>query len=117
MNTGPPPARSRTWDVVLSSLVLVVAAVVVATGVFVGVISVAFLDDCSPPTCRADDAWIAVGAALAAAVVLGLAGLVMTIVRLTRRRAAWPFASATLLLVVLAVAAGVIGYAAAVHPR
>ena len=66
----------------LSSLVLVVAAVVVATGVFVGVFSVAFLDDCSPPTCRADDAWIAVGAALAAAVVLGLAGLVVTIVRL-----------------------------------
>ncbi len=65
----------------------------------------------------ADDAWIAVGAALAAAVVLGLAGLVVTIVRLTRRRAAWPFASATLLLVVLAVAAGVLGYVAAVHPR
>jgi len=49
--------------------------------------------------------------------VLGLAGLVVTIVRLTRRRAAWPFASATLLLVVLAVAAGVLGYVAAVHPR
>jgi len=38
-------------------------------------------------------------------------------VRLTRRRAAWPFAGATLLLVVLAVAAGVLGYVAAVHPR
>jgi hypothetical protein len=114
MDTGPPPARSRTWDVVVSSLVLVVAAVVVATGVFVGVFSVAFLDGCPAPTCRSGDAWIAVGSALAAAVVLGLAGMVLTIVRLTRRRAAWPFACATLVLVVLVLAAGVIGYVTAV---
>jgi hypothetical protein len=102
--------------VVLSTLVLVVAAVLVAMGVFFGVFSVAFLDDCSPPRCRADDAWLAVGSALIAAVVLGLLGLVVTIVRLTRRRAAWPFASMALLLVVLALAAGVVGYVAAVHP-
>ena len=101
----------------LSILVLVVAAVIVAMGVFFGVFSVAFLDDCSPPTYRVGDAWIAVGGALAAAVVLGLSGLVLTIVRLTRRRAAWPFASMTLLLVVLALAAGVVGYVAAVQAR
>jgi hypothetical protein len=115
MRPGPPPVRSRTWDVVLSTLLLVVAGVIAAMGVFVGVFSVAFLDDCSPPTCRAGAAWIAVGSALAAAVVIGIVGLAVTIVRLARRRAAWPFAIMTLLLVLLALAAGALGYVAAVR--
>ena len=38
MHPAPLPARSRTWALVLSTLVLLVAGVAVAIGVFVGVL-------------------------------------------------------------------------------
>ena len=48
---------------------------------------------------------------LAVAVAIGVAGLVVTIVRLSRRRIAWPFAVGALVLSVVALAGGIAAYA------
>jgi len=56
----------------------------------------------------------AVGTALLIAAVIGVAGLAMTIARLVRRKAAWPFAVATLVLCAVACFFGGVGYAVAV---
>ncbi len=98
----------------MSVAALVVAAVVVAVGVLVGVFALAFLDSCYAPRCSEGGAWTAVGAALVAAAVIGVAGMVATIVRITRRSPAWPFALGALVLVALVLAVGAAGYTAAV---
>jgi hypothetical protein len=99
---------------VLSIAALVVAAVVVATGVLIGVFSLAFLDSCPPQRCSQGGAWAAVGSSVVAAAAIGIVGLAVTIMRLTRRRMAWPFALGTLVVAVLVLAAGAAGYTAAV---
>lgn len=99
---------------VLSIAVLAVTGVVVATGVFIGVFSLAFLDSCPPQRCSEGGAWAAVGASVVAAAVIGIVGLAATVMRLTRRRMAWPFAVGTLVAAVLVLAAGAAGYVAAV---
>jgi uncharacterized BrkB/YihY/UPF0761 family membrane protein len=111
---SPPSAQRRTWDVVVSVAALVVAAVIIATGVLVGVYALAFLDSCYAPRCSESAAWTAVVAPLVAADVVGLAGMAATIVRLSRRRPAWPFALGTLVVAVIVLAAGAVGYSVAV---
>ena len=76
--------------------------------------SLAFLDYCPPESCSAEGAVTAVGTALIAAFAIGVVGLVATIVQLVRRRPGWPFAVATLVLCVIAVVCGGVGYAMAV---
>jgi quinol-cytochrome oxidoreductase complex cytochrome b subunit len=98
----------------VSVAALVVAAVVIAMGVLVGVFALAFLDSCYAPRCSEGGAWTAVGAGLVAAAVVGVAGMVATISRITRRRPAWPFAVSGLALAALVLAVGAIGYTAAV---
>ena len=110
---APSPPR-RTGDLVVSVAALVIVAVVIAIGVLVGVFSLAFLDSCYAPQCSEGGAWAAVGAGLVAAAAIGIAGMVVTIVQLTRRRLAWPFAVGALVLAALVLAGGAIGYAAAV---
>ncbi len=99
---------------VASIAVLVVAAVVIYVGVLVGVFALALLDSCYAPRCSENAVWTAVVAPLVVAVVLGLAGMVATIVRLARRRPAWPFALGALVAVVIVMAAGVVAYTASV---
>jgi hypothetical protein len=99
---------------VASVAALVIAAVVIAMGVLVGVFALAFLDSCYAPRCSEAGAWTAVGAGLVAAAVIGVAGMVVTIIRITRRRPAWPFAVSALVLAALVLAVGAIGYTAAV---
>lgn len=79
-----------------------------------GLFSLAFLDNCPPESCSAEGAVTAVGAALLIAFVIGVAGLVVTVVRLIRRKSGWPFAVATLVLCAVAVFLGGVGYAMAV---
>ena len=113
---APPPAPPRrTGDLVVSVAALVIVAVVIAVGVLVGVFALAFLDSCYAPRCSEGGAWAAVGAGLVAAATIGIAGMVATIVRLTRRRSAWPFAVSALVLAVLVLAVGAVGYTAAVR--
>jgi hypothetical protein len=52
--------------------------------------------------------------ALAIAALVGLIGMVITIVRLTQRRPAWPFAVGTLGLCVAVLFGGAIAYGLAV---
>lgn len=98
----------------LSIAALAVTAVVVATGVLIGVFSLAFLDSCPPQRCSQGGAWAAVGSSVVAAAVIGIVGLAVTVMRLTRRRLAWPFALGALVVAVLVLAAGAAGYTAAV---
>lgn len=93
---------------------LVCAGAVVGIGVFAGLFLLAFLDYCPAPRCSADGAFAAVGIALLAAVVLGIAGLVVSITRLSRRRTAWPYAVGTMVLCLVAVLLGGVGYFVAV---
>lgn len=99
---------------VVSVTALVLAALVIAIGVLVGVFALAFLDSCYPPQCRESAVWTAVIAPLAVATAVGLAGMATTIIRLTRRRPAWPFALGALAVAVIVLAAGAVGYTAAV---
>jgi hypothetical protein len=113
---GPKPPLI-TWDVVLSVVLLVLAALLVAFGVLFGIFSVAFLDYCPPDRCSAGGAFAAVGIALLVAVVIVIAGLVFTILRIMRRRISWPFAAGALVLCALALLGGAGGYGLAVGPE
>jgi hypothetical protein len=107
----PPIATSDLW-VSIGVLILTVAFGVVAAAV--GLFMVAFLDYCPPETCSAEGAVTAVGTALLAAFGIGMVGLVVTVIQLYRRKPAWPFAVATLVLCGLAVVLGGVGYSLAV---
>lgn len=96
----------------MSVAALVVGTVLVGLAGFAGVFSLVFLDYCPPATCSATGAALSVVGGLAVAAIIGIAGLVLTIVRLSRRRAGWPFATAALVLSVLALAGGIAALAA-----
>jgi hypothetical protein len=100
-------SRFRSWPSFSRFLLGVVAAVF-------GLFSLAFLDHCPPESCSTDNAFTAVATALLVAVIIGVIGLVVTIVRLRARRPGWPFAIATLALCTIAFILGGVGYAAAV---
>jgi hypothetical protein len=107
-----PPISGADLAVSITSLVLTLLMGIAAA--VLGLFSVAFLDYCPPDSCSAENAVTAVGAALVGALVVGVVGLVATIVRLSKRRPAWPFAIATLVLCLIALCLGGVGYAVAV---
>lgn len=109
------PARPRSQaDLVISIVALVLTVMMGAGAAVMGLFLLAFLDSCPPESCSADGAVTAIGTALLIALVVGLAGLVVTIVQLVRRRLAWPFAVGTLVLCGVICVLGGVGYAAAV---
>ncbi len=110
---GPPPP-SRTGDRVVSILVLVLTALMLAAGAFLGLMLIAFLDYCPEESCSANGAVVSVMAAVGLAVAAGVGGLVVTAVRLSRRKTAWPFAVGTLVLCAVVFGGGLIAYQAAV---
>jgi hypothetical protein len=107
-----PPIATTDLTISIGALVLTVGFGVVAAAA--GLFSLAFLDNCPPQSCSADGAATAVGIALLAALGIGVVGLVVTVVQLSRRKPGWPFAVATFVLCALAVALGAVGYAVAV---
>jgi hypothetical protein len=109
--TKPPVSPADLW-ISISALVLTVLMGI--TAAVLGVFSLAFLDYCPPETCSADHAVSAVATALLIAAVIGTAGLAVTIAQLVRRKPAWPFAVATLVLCTVACFFGAVGYAVAV---
>lgn len=113
--TAPPPKPpvSRA-DLGISIAVLVVTVLFGGVASVLGLFSLAFLDHCPPETCSVDGAVTAVLTSLLVALVIGVLGLVVTVVQLYRRRPAWPFAVATLVLCVAVVGCGVVGYTVAV---
>ncbi|ORB23579.1 hypothetical protein [Mycolicibacterium parafortuitum] len=108
-----PPQRSGA-DIAISIVVLVLTALLGVVAAFLGLFSLAFLDHCPPPRCSVDGAVNAVFTTLFAGAVVGVAGMVVTIIALVRRNAAWPFAIGTFTLCILTLGAGVVGYSAAI---
>lgn len=102
------------WDTAISIAALVFTLMLGGIGVLVGIFSLAFLDHCPPETCSADGAVTSVATSLLAMGVVGTAGVVLTIVRLARRRPAWPFAVGTLALCMVVGVMGAAGYAISV---
>lgn len=95
-------------------MLLVVAVVGWAVAAGMEFMMLAFTDYCPPERCNADRAATSVVLSVSAAGVLMLIGSVLTIVWLVRRRLAWPFATATLILSAAAELLGFLGYFAAV---
>jgi hypothetical protein len=113
-----PPAPAKrpisAVDLTISIISLVLTLLLGGSAAVMGFFLLAFLDYCPPETCSADGAVTAVGISLIVAVVVGLVGLVVTIVQLVRRSPAWPFAVGTLVLCGVICAFGFAGYFAAV---
>ena len=111
-----PPAKPprSTSDLTISIVVLVFTALLGIGAVVMGVFSLAFLDYCPPATCSAEGAATAVMTALGVAALVGLAGMIVTIVQLVRRKPAWPFAVGTMALCLVVLFFGGMGYSAAV---
>jgi hypothetical protein len=107
-----PPIATTDLTISIGAIVLTVVLGVVAAAM--GLFSLAFLDYCPPASCSAQGAATAVGMALLAAFAIGVVGLVVTVIRLNRRKPGWPFAVATFVLCGLAAVLGGVGYAMAV---
>jgi hypothetical protein len=112
----PPPAKRPISgaDLAISIISLVMTLLLGGAAAVMGFFLLAFLDHCPPETCSAEGAVTAVGVSLIVAIVVGLIGLVVTIVQLVRRSPAWPFAVGTLVLCGVICAFGFAGYFAAV---
>jgi hypothetical protein len=112
----PPPLKPPVSgaDIAISIVALVLTVLLCAAAAFFGLFSLAFLDHCPPETCSIDGAVTAVMTSVGVALLIGVAGLVVTVVQLIGRKRGWPFAVATLVLCGLAVFLGGVGYVVAV---
>lgn len=110
---GAPPPRNTT-DVTISVIALVLTVLIGGAGSVLSFFSLAFLDYCPPATCSVDGAVTAVLMTIALVAVVALSGLIVTVIRLGRRKTAWPFAVGTLGAVVALFFFGAIAYTAAV---
>lgn len=112
---GPTPVPPRNpTDVTISIIVMVLTVLVCGAGAFMGLFSLAFLDYCPPESCSVDGAVTSVMATVAIAALIGLAGVIVTIIRLTTRKRAWPFAVGTLATCIAVFFLGVFAYTAAI---
>jgi len=109
---GKPPVSST--DLTISIITLVLTVMLGAVAAVLGVFSLAFLDDCPRESCSANGAATAVMTSLCIAGLVGVVGLVVTIIRLVGRRTAWPFALGTLLICGAVLFFGGIGFVSAV---
>ncbi|WP_396903913.1 hypothetical protein [Mycolicibacterium phlei] len=111
---APPPPPRNGVDLAVSIVALLLTAGMLAVSVVLGIFSLAFLDHCPPATCSVDGAVAAVFTTLLVAFGVALAGLVITVVQLVWRRRGWPFALATIGLVLIVFVIGGFGYSSAV---
>jgi hypothetical protein len=112
--TQPTKPPISGVDLAVSIISLVLTLLMGIAAAVLGMFSLAFLDYCPPESCSADNAFTAVAAAVVVALAIGVIGLAATTARLYKRRPAWPFAIATLVLCLMAFGFGVVGYAVAV---
>jgi hypothetical protein len=82
--------------VVISIVVMIITVLVCAAGAMMGLLSLAFLDHCPPGSCSPTGAVSAAFGTVALAVLAGVTGIILTIVRLANRKPGWPFALGTL---------------------
>jgi hypothetical protein len=115
---GYPPAPAKpprsAADLTISIILLVLTVVVGAVGAFLGMFSLAFLDSCPPATCSVEGAVTAVMTGVGAAALVGVVGIIVTVVVLVARKKAWPYAVGTLVLTLAALFFGGVGFYAAV---
>ncbi|BBY64653.1 hypothetical protein [Mycolicibacterium helvum] len=112
----PPPAtppRSAA-DLTISIILMVLTVLMGACGAFLGLFMLAFLDYCPPATCSVEGAVTSVLSAVAIAALVVVAGSIVTIVALARRKRAWPFAVGTLVLCLAALFFGGVAFSVAV---
>jgi hypothetical protein len=110
----PPRPQRNVADVTVSILMMVLTVGLGGVAAVIGVFSLAFLDHCPPATCSVDGAVTAVMGALALAALVGITGVVLTMVALARRKRSWPFAAGTFALCLLVLFGGFLGYVVAV---
>jgi hypothetical protein len=101
-------------DIAVSVVTMAMTVLLGVAAAFMGLGSVAFLDYCPPETCSAEGAINSVLGALALAGLVTLAGILITVIRLTMRKLAWPFAVGTLVACVVILGGGVVAYSVAV---
>lgn len=110
----PPQPQRNAADVTVSILMMVLTVLLGAVAAVIGVFSLAFLDHCPPATCSADGAVAAVMGALAAAALVGVTGVVLTMIAIGRQKRSWPLAVGTFVLCLVVLFGGFLGYVAAV---
>lgn len=110
---GHPRSR-HIGDRTASVLLLVLTGLLIMASAFMGLVVLAFLDYCPPESCSVDGAVSSVAVAIGTAAAVGIAGLVLTLVRLRSGRTGWRAAAATLVLCLLVIAGGGLAYASAV---
>jgi hypothetical protein len=112
----PPPAKPprSTADLTISIILMVLTVVVGAGGAFMGLLMLAFLDYCPPETCSVEGAVTSVLTAVAAAALVVIAGIIVTIITLVRRKPGWPFALGTFVLCMAVLFIGGVAFFAAV---
>jgi hypothetical protein len=112
-NPGAKPRRAK-WDITVCAVLLTVGALgwIAAAGTELFIL--AFTDNCPAATCDANRASSSIMVALSAAAAVIVAGIVLAIIQIVRRRLAWPFAAAALALSIAAEVVGLVGYMAAV---
>ena len=110
---APQQPRSAA-DVTASVLMMVMTVLLGGLAAVIGVFMLAFIDHCPPATCSIDGAVTAVMGALAVAALVGVTGVVLTMVAIGRRKKSWPLAACTLGLCVVVLFGGFVGYFVAV---
>ena len=111
MPAKPPIAQG---DLVVSILAIVLIAVVGVGGSLMGLLMLAFLDSCPPEKCSETGAVASIWIAILVAFVVGAVGVVVTIVRLVKRRRAWPYAVGTFMVCGVVGVVGLVAYLLAV---
>lgn len=107
-----PPISTVDLVVSIITIVLIAACGVVAAAMYF--MMLAFTDSCPPERCSIEGAVAALLTAFIVGVVVGAGGSIVTIVRLVRRKLAWPWALGALMTCGLITMLGVGGYVAAV---
>jgi uncharacterized membrane protein HdeD (DUF308 family) len=103
------------WDVVLTVILLIATGVILFASAFFDFFAIAFTDYCPEP-CHAGAGVAVVFTVWIGTAIVALVGVIFSIVRLVRRRRAWWFALATLLLVIIGsiaafwIYAGIVDY-------
>lgn len=113
MQPSIQPQRSVA-DLTVSLIILAFTVLLGGAAALFGLLSLAFLDYCPPESCSVNGAITTVLGSLIGAGIVGIGGLILTVIRLNRRQTAWPFALVTLGLCALTLLAGGLGFLTAV---